>query len=59
MTRALAVVAAIVMVGVSLFVRSRIDDSSGDGGSSGDTKVVLACVPELTDACARLASDTV
>ena len=59
MTRALAALAAITMVAVSLFVRSRIDDSSGDGGDTGDAKVVLACVPELSDACGRLASDTV
>ena len=59
MTRALAVVAAVTMIALSLFIRSRIDDSSGDGGDSGDAPIVLACVPELTDACARLASDTV
>jgi hypothetical protein len=59
-TRALAVVAAIAMVGLSLFIRSRIDDG-GDGGGSGDggSTVVLACVPELSDACARLAADNV
>ena len=58
MTRALAVIAAIAMVGLSLFVRSRIDDDSS-GGGSGSANVVLACVPELADACGKLASGNV
>jgi hypothetical protein len=56
--RALAVVAAVTMVVGSLLLRSRLDDTSG-GGNGGNTKVVLACVTELADACNALAGANV
>jgi hypothetical protein len=55
----IAAVVAIAMIGGSLWIRSRIDDSPSAGGDSGDKKVVLACIPELADACDKLASDNV
>jgi len=56
---AIAAVVAIAMIAGSLWIRSRIDDSSSESGDSGDSKVVIACVPELADACGKLASDNV
>jgi hypothetical protein len=55
--RAIAVVAAVVMVLVSLAVRSAMDD---DSTASNDGKpVTIACIPELADACRSLANVTV
>jgi hypothetical protein len=60
MKSAAAAVVAILMIAGSLWIRSRIDDSSSSGStSSGNDKIVLACVPELADACNKLASDKV
>lgn len=61
MKRVTAVVAAVTMIVVSLFIRSRLDD---DGGATGGPKdegspPVVACVTELADACKAAYGDSV
>jgi hypothetical protein len=49
--RLLAVLVAVSMVGLSMYVRSRLDDRDG-GSPSGHLKI--ACIQELADACNAL-----
>ena len=57
MKRLLAVLAAVWMIGLSLFIRSRLDDDGGGSSSSGQLKI--ACIQELLDACNALRSSGV
>lgn len=52
MKRLVAVLAAVFMIGLSVYVRSWLDDS--DGGSSSSGPLRIACIPELTDGCNAL-----
>jgi hypothetical protein len=59
MRRVVAVLGAVLMVGVALLIRGGIDgdDSSGGGGSDGGDggdEVTLLCVDELEDVCDAL-----
>jgi hypothetical protein len=58
--RVTAVVAAVTMIVVSLFIRSRLDDDGHGGGSHDDGgRAVVACVTELADACQAAYGDSV
>lgn len=60
MKRALALVGAILLVAVAVVVRGSMDsdDSNGDDpGGGGGSDLVVACVPELADACEALDAD--
>jgi len=58
--RALAVISAVAMIGLSLFVRGRIDDKgSGSSTSSSSSALTIACIPELATECQVIASDKV
>jgi hypothetical protein len=50
--RVLAVLVAVWMIGLSVYIRSRLDD--GDGGSSPSGQLKIACIQELADACNAL-----
>lgn len=57
MKRLLAVLVAVWMIGLSLYIRSRLDDDGGGASSSGQLKI--ACIQELADACDALRSSGV
>lgn len=63
MRRLLALLAAVAMVAVSLYVRARLDDSNGDGDSGSDGTGVdsgtfrVVCVTELAGVCQDLPAD--
>ena len=61
MKRITAIVAAVTMVVVSLFIRSRIDDDSSNGDRPRDDggRPVVACVTELADACHAAYGDSI
>jgi hypothetical protein len=61
MKRVLAAAAALAMIGLSLFIRGRVDDDGG-GGDAVDRpsgSAVLVCVTELKDVCEGLEGVTV
>jgi len=60
-SRLLAVVAAALMIGASLAVRSFVIEDDQGGGGSGDRRVTLrmACAAELRSACEAVASGDV
>ncbi|MGI8663773.1 MAG: hypothetical protein ACR2LQ_11250 [Acidimicrobiales bacterium] len=56
MKRFIALVVAVALIGVSLFIRSRVDSGGNDaGGGSVDHngRQVVVCINELADACQR------
>lgn len=56
MKRLAAILAAVAMIALALFVRGRLDDDSGsDGGSATTTAGTLVCVTELDAVCRELA----
>jgi hypothetical protein len=59
--RVAAVVAAVTMIVVSLFIRSRLDDDNKSNGDRPDDggRPVVACVTELADACQAAYGDSV
>jgi len=52
--RVLAAIGAVAIVLVAFVVRSLLDDSGDPSGPRGDDEVVLACSPELADACRQI-----
>ena len=58
MKQLVAIVVAAAMIGLSLFVRARIDDNGG-GSSSGRGPLRIVCVPELANECAAIESGDV
>lgn len=54
MKRLAAVVAAIAMVALAVFVRGRLDDDSSGGNSTSSGSATLVCVTELDAVCREL-----
>jgi hypothetical protein len=52
MTRVLALIGAICLIAAAVLARALLtDDDDGGGGDEGDGELVVACIPELEDAC--------
>lgn len=55
MSRVLALIGAVCLIAAAIVARSVLtgDDGGGDGGDDGggDAELVVACIPELEDAC--------
>lgn len=51
MKRFLAVLAAVWMIGLSLFIRARLDDGGSSSTGSKDGRLTIACITELRAAC--------
>lgn len=55
MSRVLALLGAVLLIAAAVVVRTVLDDDDGGGGDDGGRELVVACIPELRDACEAIA----
>jgi hypothetical protein len=61
MSRVLALIGAVCLIAAAILARAVLTDDDDDGGDSGDgdggAELVVACIPELADACEEIDRD--